>query len=40
MAKVKICGLSHDIEIGIMNELMPDYAGFIFCSKSRRFIAP
>ena len=40
MAKVKICGISHDVEIGIMNELMPDYVGFNFCSKSRRFIAP
>ena len=40
MAKVKICGLSHDIEIGIMNELAPDYVGFVFNPKSRRFIAP
>ena len=40
MAKVKICGISHEIEIGIMNELIPDYVGFIFWSKSRRFIAP
>ena len=40
MAKVKICGISHDVEIGIMNELMPDYVGFNFCSKSKRFIAP
>ena len=40
MAKVKICGISHEIEIGIMNELMPDYVGFVFCSKSHRFIAP
>ena len=40
MAKVKICGISHDIEISIMNELNPDYVGFIFASKSKRFIAP
>ena len=40
MAKVKICGISHDVEIGIMNELNPDYVGFIFCPKSKRFIAP
>ena len=40
MAKVKICGISHDVEIGIMNELSPDYVGFIFYPKSRRFIAP
>ena len=40
MAKVKICGISHEAEINIMNELVPDYIGFAFYSKSRRFIAP
>lgn len=40
MARVKICGISHDAEIKIMNELMPDYVGFIFYGKSKRFISP
>ena len=40
MTKIKICGISHESEIDIMNELMPDYVGFAFYSKSRRFIAP
>lgn len=40
MAKVKICGISHEVEIGIMNELVPDYIDFIFLTKSKRFIAP
>ncbi len=40
MVKVKICGISHEIEIGIMNELHPDYIGFIFVPRSKRFIAP
>ena len=40
MAKVKICGISHEIEIGIMNELRPDYVGFMFVQRSKRFIAP
>lgn len=40
MPKVKICGICHEIEIGIMNELMPDFVGFVFHSKSRHFIAP
>ncbi len=40
MAKVKICGISHEVEIGIMNELRPDYVGFVFYTKSKRFIAP
>lgn len=40
MAKVKICGISHEVEIGIMNKLMPDYIGFIFWPRSKKFIAP
>ena len=40
MAKVKICGISHEAEINIMNELKPDYIGFAFYGRSRRFIAP
>ena len=38
--KIKVCGLKHLMEIGIANELMPDYIGFVFAPKSRRFIAP
>ena len=40
MPKVKICGITHSTEIAIMNELRPDYIGFVFVSQSRRFIAP
>ncbi len=40
MIKVKICGICHESEIGIMNELMPNYVGFVFIPKSRYFIAP
>lgn len=40
MVKVKICGICHEAEIGIMNELNPDYVGFVFITKSRYFIAP
>ena len=40
MIKVKICGICHEVEIGIMNELMPDFVGFVFVPKSRHFIAP
>ena len=38
--KIKVCGLKHVMEIGIANELMPDYIGFVFVPKSKRFIAP
>ena len=40
MVKVKICGISHEVEIGIMNELVPDFVGFVFASRSKNFIAP
>ena len=40
MTKVKICGITHEVEISIMNELNPDFVGFVFASKSRHFIAP
>ena len=40
MIKVKICGISHESEIGIINELVPDYVGFVFISKNRHFVSP
>ena len=40
MTKVKICGITREIEIGIMNELMPDYVGFVFETRNRHFISP
>lgn len=39
MTKVKICGITNRIEIGILNKYMPDYAGFVF-AKSRRQVTP
>ena len=40
MVKVKICGICHESEISIMNELVPDFVGFVFVRKSRHFISP
>ncbi len=37
-AKVKICGLFRDVDIDFVNAAMPDYAGFVFFSKSHRNI--
>ena len=36
MVKVKICGLRRREDIEIVNELLPDYAGFVFCNSKRR----
>lgn len=36
MTKLKVCGLSRDIDIDIANELIPDYVGFVFANSSRQ----
>lgn len=38
MAKIKICGLRRDEDIAYVNELKPDYIGFILTSGFRRSI--
>lgn len=38
MALVKVCGLTREEDIGYVNELLPDYVGFVFC-KSKRQVA-
>jgi len=36
MTRIKICGLTSPEEIGYANELLPDYAGFVFAPSRRR----
>ena len=38
--KVKICGLKRPEDIGIVNRLLPEYIGFVFWDKSRRYVTP
>ena len=38
--RVKFCGLSRFSDIEAANELIPDYAGFVFWDKSRRYVTP
>lgn len=38
--KIKICGLSRDQDIDFVNELRPDYIGFVFAPKSHRYVTP
>ena len=40
MTKIKLCGLSRPCDIEWANALTPDYIGFVFARKSRRFISP
>ena len=40
MTKIKLCGLSGIEEIEAANELEPEYIGFVFAPKSRRYVTP
>ena len=40
MMRVKFCGLSRVADIDAANELRPDYVGFVFWHRSRRYVAP
>ncbi len=38
MTKIKLCGLSQLCDIEVANGLKPDYIGFVFASKSKRYV--
>ena len=40
MTKVKLCGLKRITDIQAVNQLKPDYIGFVFAVKSKRYITP
>ena len=40
MTKIKICGLSREYDIKAVNEIKPEYIGFVFFKKSRRYVSP
>ena len=37
--KIKLCGLSRECDIMAANELRPEYIGFVFAPKSRRYVS-
>ncbi|MBQ9165962.1 MAG: phosphoribosylanthranilate isomerase [Oscillospiraceae bacterium] len=39
MTKIKLCGLSRQQDIEAANELKPEYIGFVFAPKSRRYVS-
>lgn len=39
MTKIKLCGLTRYCDIDAVNITLPDYIGFVFSPKSRRFIS-
>lgn len=40
MTKIKLCGLKRPCDIEWANELCPNYIGFIFAKKSKRYVPP
>lgn len=39
MTKIKLCGLSCLCDIEAVNELRPEYVGFVFVNTSKRYIS-
>lgn len=40
MTYIKMCGLSQECDIQAVNEIKPEYIGFVFWEKSKRYISP
>ena len=40
MTKIKLCGLSRVEDIEVANILLPEFVGFVFYPKSKRYISP
>ncbi|MDD5900485.1 MAG: phosphoribosylanthranilate isomerase [Lachnospiraceae bacterium] len=40
MTKIKLCGLKRMCDVEWANELLPDYIGFVFAAKSKRYVTP
>lgn len=40
MTKIKLCGLSRPCDIKAANDLKPEYIGFVFAERSKRYVAP
>ncbi|MCR4840594.1 MAG: phosphoribosylanthranilate isomerase, partial [Lachnospiraceae bacterium] len=38
MTKIKLCGLTRYEDILAVNELVPDFIGFVFWEKSKRYV--
>ena len=39
MTRIKLCGLTRPCDIEWANDLQPDYIGFVFAGKSRRYVS-
>ena len=40
MTRIKLCGITELDTMDAVNELKPEYIGFVFAKKSKRFLTP
>lgn len=40
MTKIKFCGLKSENDIIAVNKIIPEYIGFVFAKKSKRYVSP
>lgn len=40
MTKIKMCGMCREQDVEYANKVLPEYIGYIFVKKSRRYISP
>ena len=40
MTGIKLCGLKRECDIEAVNKLNPDFIGFVFAEKSKRYVSP
>lgn len=40
MTMIKICGISREEDARAVNDALPDYAGFVFYERSKRYVSP
>ena len=39
MTRIKLCGLTRPEDIAAANALQPEYIGFVFAAKSKRYVS-
>ena len=40
MTRIKMCGVCSEEEVAAVNEILPDYAGFVFCPNDTQYVTP
>ncbi len=40
MTRIKMCGIASEEDVAAVNEILPEYAGFVFCPDDPRYVTP